>query len=91
MIAADGTVHNGATYTNHGCRCDVCTADHAAYQTKRNAQRRASVALRGLPETVRHGSSAYDNWGCRCDTCRTAKTAAARALRDYRRRERAAA
>ena len=89
--AADGTIHNASTYQNHGCRCYTCTTSHAAYQTKRNAQRREWTALHGLPETVRHGSGAYDNWGCRCDTCRTAKTAAARALRDYRRRERAAA
>lgn len=32
--------HNDSRYTNHGCRCDDCKADHAAVKRARGARKR---------------------------------------------------
>jgi hypothetical protein len=72
--------HGLSTYTNHGCRCDVCRASMAAY--RRDHRRR----VRGrVPPEVPHGSSGtYCNYGCRCRSCSDAHAADKR--RRYRSR-----
>lgn len=66
---AEPTVHNYSTYSNRGCRCEVCGAANREYTAKRRRDRFAFVAEHGLPANVRHGEGAYTNWGCRCPEC----------------------
>lgn len=51
----------------HGCRCDGCTAENAAYQAAVNDTRAIQLANGAK---VEHGkASTYSNWKCRCDAC----------------------
>lgn len=64
-MAACGT-HRG--YCN-GCRCDLCKAATAAYQSERRKVRQASIV--GTEDW--HGTlSGYTNYNCRCEACRFA-------------------
>jgi hypothetical protein len=57
-----------ASYTNHACRCDACTAAHRA------ARKKWLVSLKDRPQDVPHGTvSGYRNWGCRCAPCTAAR------------------
>lgn len=89
------TVEHGnySTYTNHGCRCDLCYEVNRAYKRKRylqtsTAERRRLRTIRckrtGGPCThdVEHGNySTYSNHGCRCEPCRVAWNAYLKELR----------
>lgn len=53
-------------YRNHKCRCNPCTAEHAASIAKDRAERRKHP----IPNFVVHGKAdTYSNWGCRCKAC----------------------
>lgn len=71
-------VHNQATYVNHGCRCDVCTAAATAEQQRRRLDRRAArLATEAdgrihIVDGITHGEGGYGYWHCRCVVCRTA-------------------
>lgn len=91
-------VHNRSSYTNLGCRCVACRADHALYHTtqrrQHRAQRLASEAAGKVHvvEGIKHGTGGYGYWNCRCETCRLAHNAATnRRARDARARRRPAA
>jgi hypothetical protein len=58
-----------------GCRCQACTAANRVYHAGRKRQRKAYVAVNGMPDSVVHGYSTYANWGCRCAVCRAAWSA----------------
>lgn len=67
MSAAD--VHNHSTYTNRGCRCEVCRAAQAAYMREYKSR----IFL--MPGDSRHGTdNGYNNYGCRCAKCRAARS-----------------
>lgn len=70
----NGRIHNASTYTNHGCRCDVCVAGMSEMNRRQRAKRFATTRESGLPAYVRHGANAYRNWGCRCEVCTAAAT-----------------
>jgi hypothetical protein len=58
-------------YTNHRCRCELCTAAQREYQ-----QRLRARYLERPREDLAHGTyNAYANYGCRCDACREAHNA----------------
>lgn len=60
-----------STYSNWGCRCDLCRAAWAAYVAKRKAVRVAEFAAGQI--SVPHGlASTYGNYNCRCEPCRRA-------------------
>lgn len=63
--------HGGWSYTNHGCRCPVCTADHTAYLREARARRMAAPT----PEHVHGTNNGYRNYGCHCDRCKAAHRA----------------
>jgi hypothetical protein len=64
-------VHGLSTYTNWGCRCDVCRAAMAAYRRDRRRKMGGRV-----PPEVPHGRfGTYTNYGCRCEACTAANTA----------------
>jgi hypothetical protein len=82
-----GTV---SSYTNHGCRCDLCKRAHA--DAKR--AHRAELVERGKvdPSLIPHGTEAgYHEWGCRGEECRKAWSDAARRRRERRKAEAMAA
>lgn len=86
-------------YSNHGCRCELCTLANRTY--KQNYYRRKTGSgprkptvercprSRGgvCPHDVPHGSySTYANHGCRCRECRDAWNHYIRDLRIRRNR-----
>lgn len=63
-----------STYSNHSCRCEVCTKAHNAYiSTARQRRLRGRMKVHGIWFAVNaneHGkSSTYSNWGCHCYPC----------------------
>lgn len=67
--------HGLGGYTNHRCRCEICTAAHTAYQVAW----KGGVRARTPPDAPDHGTYArYCNYGCRCGPCRAANTARGR-------------
>jgi hypothetical protein len=74
--------HGESGYSNHRCRCEVCTTANAAA----NARYRAGRTARPLPPGRRHGVyTTYVNYGCRCERCKQANADKARARRAARR------
>jgi hypothetical protein len=81
-LVAVGTKHGRyATYTNHGCRCEACTA---AWRNKvraaRTERRRSFLAevdgrLVSMADVAHGSASTYSNWGCRCEPCVVANSA----------------
>lgn len=76
--------HSAGGYSR-GCRCEICTAGHAAYARDRRAAagaRRAAAQSDGgtyVVEGIRHGSAhGYREKGCRCASCYRAKKFGAR-------------
>lgn len=68
-----------ATYSRHGCRCEVCVAAYYADVAKRRARRRQNM------ENAPHGTeSGYSNWGCRCEPCKVAGSIQNRRTRERR-------
>ena len=66
-----------STYTNYGCRCELCKEAIRLTAKKRRASRGATLA----GDDPRHGTlTGYNSWGCRCERCREA-TRVARAER----------
>jgi hypothetical protein len=64
------TVHaHGWTGYTHGCRCEICSAEHTKVQRERF---RASRAARAAEEAPHGTPGAYMNWSCRCDKCKSA-------------------
>lgn len=80
MGGSSTVIHNASTYTNHRCRCAVCTASWRVHMAQQRENRKAR--LREDPSLAVHGSpSTYTNWGCRCDECRKAHAAYIRRYR----------
>lgn len=71
VTAGDGDPRHGkyTTYSNHRCRCDLCSAAWLDwYAIWRSRQ------LPLAPDDRRHGSeNGYTNYGCRCDACRRSR------------------
>jgi len=78
--------HGKSNAYNHGCRCEICRADHR----RRMQATRDALKLRPRSE-VPHGTrGGYTNWGCHCCLCTTAATVANRgAVQRYRDKKRA--
>ena len=78
---------SASTYSNHGCRCDLCKRAWADLVQRLRSNREALA-----PETrtdIMHGRAAtYTNHRCRCDACRIAWATYYREL--YRARREAA-
>lgn len=73
-------------YTNHNCRCILCTAANSEYGRKSMAARRAAIST----DDPRHGTNTfYESYGCRCEPCR--KAHAKRERERYARRKAKAA
>lgn len=75
--------HNASSYRNYRCRCEVCSASHAALTAKYRKRRAAGrVLIDGrltAVDAARHGSaSTYCNWQCRCRPCTDAANVAQR-------------
>lgn len=98
-FAADPTIaEHGkpSTYTNYGCRCDLCTVAGVAavqdYRARLNARKAPRqqieeryARLAADPSAFEHGKPwTYFRYGCRCDPCRDA---GAGAMREYRARK----
>ena len=64
-----------ATYTNLGCRCDLCRAANTAVCAKAKAKRRT----REIPDHVHGTVNGRTGWGCSCALCGEA------ARQEYRR------
>jgi len=75
-----GPVHGKlGTYTNHGCRCDLCRAALRKYSRKMAA--RASL---GTVPAWAHGTTTGYQYGCRCDPCRVENSRRRLARREAR-------
>jgi hypothetical protein len=66
--------HGG--YTNHGCRCDLCTAANTekqrAYRWRSGRNRPMAEYRASRTRTMNHGTRTAYKYGCRCDECREA-------------------
>lgn len=80
--------HGAHAYTNHKCRCEVCTGAWRVYTRELRARRRAAL-IDGCvnEEHIKHNAATYANYGCRCEVCTGAKTAATRQARQRRQAE----
>lgn len=72
------TVHNAATYSNYGCRCDVCRKSESERRARLKAKR---ITRTAIPPELHGRYTTYNNWLCRCELCR-------QAWADYRRQGR---
>lgn len=72
--------HGGYSYTNHKCRCDVCTAAHTEMQAAYRADRHGTI----VPKDIHGKYPTYTNWGCRCKACTDAWATYNRELRARR-------
>jgi hypothetical protein len=71
---------SASTYSNHGCRCDLCRGAWTDYLYE--VRRTRTLRLQKDPSLATHGKyTTYTNWGCRCDLCRAAHTARQKAAR----------
>ena len=66
----EGKPYNVSTYSNYGCRCNLCRAANTE-------AKRAWRAKNGDPPPTAHGVNGYTNYGCRCHTCRRDHSTAA--------------
>lgn len=78
IVEAD--THGLSTYSNYGCRCEVCRSAWAGYISDRRKQRRAQRVEIGGRMTAtqippeKHGTEAvYSNYSCRCEACTEAQ------------------
>jgi len=84
-LVAPVDVHDAATYTNHGCRCDECRVANRTQVAAGRARRyRITADNGGVAPTGKHNETTYSNWGCRCRVCTTAHAAAVRGRRRRR-------
>ena len=69
--------HGFSGYTNHRCRCDICTEGNRLHH--------AQLRLVGR-EPPEHGTpNGYNNYSCRCDPCTEAQSEYTRARRKAQR------
>lgn len=63
--------HGASGYTNHRCRCRVCTDASVAEDKRKRAARHAATAANGgiAPGNRKHNRWTYGSWHCRCETC----------------------
>lgn len=66
--------HGLSRYSNHGCRCDVCTtAQRESIRARRRLYRSQRELINGRwvsPTVPVHGTdNGYTNYGCRCEDC----------------------
>tara|TARA_R110000751_G_scaffold94754_1_gene184976 strand:- start:622 stop:1170 length:549 start_codon:yes stop_codon:yes gene_type:complete len=76
------------TWTEYGCRCDICVQAARGRQKEIHAKKKAKKAAHRRERTSNspHGTvSRYTNGACRCDPCR--KSMAAATLKRKRRKE----
>lgn len=57
-----------STYSNGGCRCDLCSAANSL----RMRQQRERRSGRVIPDGLHGKSTTYTNYKCRCEPCRDA-------------------
>lgn len=60
---ATDTRHSAYGYRALGCRCQICTQDHARSHRAWKAQART------YEQAYTHGITGYSNYGCRCPKC----------------------
>lgn len=75
-----------STYTNYGCRCELCSEAHAealVKEYKSRVRRLKSGEVRH--EDLEHGRKyTYTQWGCRCQPCTDAATESSKeSMRQY--------
>jgi len=69
------TEHGTHSKYVQGCRCELCTEAHRAY----NAETRQN---RKQLEPSEHGLTGYSDYGCRCPICTEANAAHVREWRE---------
>lgn len=78
--------HGQGGYTNHKCRCPICTEAATSYGARRKLER--AELLRNDPSAAPHGlASTYGNYNCRCRPCTNAWTTEARNRRQAKAEE----